>query len=943
MLAVQIMRMAYAEGLTTPEIEYSEGGIMVDNKTRFADLREMLDSSKENLKMDAMKRVISMVAKGKDCSELFPAVVKNVAAKNLELKKLVYVYLVRYAEEQQELALLSISTFQRGLKDHNQLIRASALRVLSSIRVSMIAPVMMLAIKEAVRDMSAYVRKVAAHAIPKLFSLEPELQPQLIECIDFLLGDKRTLVLGSAVYAFEETCPDQLQLLHKHYRSLCRALVDVDEWGQVIMISLLTRYARTQFVAPKNDNPLDPDHFLLLQSAKPLLQNRNCSVVMAVAQLFYHVAPPQQLSIVSKALVRLLSGPREVQYVVLVNIATICAVSDSNSNIFEPYLKSFFVRNGDSMHVKLLKLQILKSLATESNVQIVLKELQTYVKMNDLAGPAIEAIGHCALQVGAVAELCLTGLVSLIANSNEELVSSVVVVLKKLLHQKAPLSLLVRLLRLINSIKAPSARACVIWLVSTHINQVRGYSIDLLRIVAKTFASEAEIVKLQTLNLAVKLWVLEREKSELLVQYVLQLARYDKSYDVRDRCRFIRNLILRPKKLNITLLLSEKPSPISQSQFKDRELYQLGTLSHLLNQKCSNYKELPEFCEVQPDPCARKDPEIVIPQNTLIKEETTNLNKGFYSSDTCEDETDESDDDEESESSNLDETGDSESDESEDESEDYESEEECNGLQSSNVVINTPNVTKNDMDLLLDLDFSSVSIGIVNSKWKRTSAMAPSDNSYEILSPTQTGDLSIKAIFTRSPSLFSNTMVSIDLEIFISSNNNNSTISLIPLDDSKNTSGPIHVNIISKTLYKTNIGINFEDTVKVSKWKCIWECETKKNEFAVEISAPLGEQVEAIEMSKVQFDSEASKLTGMYYSKVPINLDKWTSFDIYHHCNCKLILGTEGYFAAETVANKQLLLLKFDTNEKNVEIFSENVLFGNLFANYIQTWKNNTR
>ncbi len=79
-----------------------------------------------------------MVAKGKDASDLFPAVVKNVAAKNLEvlpfvvifyssyyfgsnglklqLKKLVYVYLVRYAEEQQDLALLSISTFQRALK-----------------------------------------------------------------------------------------------------------------------------------------------------------------------------------------------------------------------------------------------------------------------------------------------------------------------------------------------------------------------------------------------------------------------------------------------------------------------------------------------------------------------------------------------------------------------------------------------------------------------------------------------------------------------------------------------------------------------------------------------------------------------------------------------------------------------------------------------------------
>lgn len=33
-----------------------------------------------------------------------------------QVKKLVYVYLMRYAEEQQDLALLSISTFQRALK-----------------------------------------------------------------------------------------------------------------------------------------------------------------------------------------------------------------------------------------------------------------------------------------------------------------------------------------------------------------------------------------------------------------------------------------------------------------------------------------------------------------------------------------------------------------------------------------------------------------------------------------------------------------------------------------------------------------------------------------------------------------------------------------------------------------------------------------------------------
>ena len=81
---------------------------------KHGDLRNMLDSNKDQLRLEAMKRIIGMVAKGKDASDLFPAVVKNVVSKNIEIKKLVYAYLIRYAEEQQDLALLSISTFQRA-------------------------------------------------------------------------------------------------------------------------------------------------------------------------------------------------------------------------------------------------------------------------------------------------------------------------------------------------------------------------------------------------------------------------------------------------------------------------------------------------------------------------------------------------------------------------------------------------------------------------------------------------------------------------------------------------------------------------------------------------------------------------------------------------------------------------------------------------------------
>jgi len=48
------------------------------------------------------------------------------------------------------------------------LLTLSALRVLTSIRVPIIAQLQTMAIKQCVRDSSAYVRKAAAHAVAKV-------------------------------------------------------------------------------------------------------------------------------------------------------------------------------------------------------------------------------------------------------------------------------------------------------------------------------------------------------------------------------------------------------------------------------------------------------------------------------------------------------------------------------------------------------------------------------------------------------------------------------------------------------------------------------------------------------------------------------------------------------------------------------------------------------
>jgi AP-3 complex subunit beta len=181
-----------------------------------------------------------------------------------------------------------------------------ALRVLSGIKVPMIGSIVVLAIRKCAADPSPYVRKAAAFAIPKCYrydlvfqvgterapdptsSLDTSHLPELISIITTLLKDQSPLSIGNTAVAFEAVCPTRLDLLHLHYRRLCRTLADVDEWGQVNLLSLLVRYVRTMLPKPADSGEdIDPDLQLLLSSSEPLFMSRNPAV-----GLFYECVMP---------------------------------------------------------------------------------------------------------------------------------------------------------------------------------------------------------------------------------------------------------------------------------------------------------------------------------------------------------------------------------------------------------------------------------------------------------------------------------------------------------------------------------------------------------------------------------------------------------------------------------------------------------------------------
>ncbi|KAG0368710.1 AP-3 complex subunit beta-2, partial [Mortierella sp. AD032] len=393
------------------------------NEDKMRQIRKNLDSRYEKEKLDGLKRLIAMISKGRDVSEFFPDVVKNVASNSLEVRKLVYIYILRYAEQEQDLALLSINTFQKDLSDKNQLIRAMALRVMSGIRVPVISPIVMLGIKKCVTDLSPYVRKIAAHAIPKCYQLDPAQKDALVDIISTMLGDNSTFTIGSVLMAFNQVCPDRFDLIHPQYRKLCKMLVDMDEWGQITAMDLLLRYSRTQFLNPigksttapstqakkeksvvksfysdddsdvshhssdssdseseEENHSVDPDLAYLLKCALPLLQGRNSQVVLSVAKLYMHLAPMEESYKIGRPLVRLLRTHREIQYVVLNNIV---AIASQRPYVFDQFYQHFFVRSTDPVFIRNLKLDILTLIATESNITFILRELQEYVKSSN--------------------------------------------------------------------------------------------------------------------------------------------------------------------------------------------------------------------------------------------------------------------------------------------------------------------------------------------------------------------------------------------------------------------------------------------------------------------------------------------------------------------------------------------------------------------------------
>ncbi|KAE8729801.1 AP-1 complex subunit beta-1 [Hibiscus syriacus] len=559
-------------------------------KGEIPELKEELNSQYKDKRKDAVKKVIAAMTVGKDVSSLFTDVVNCMQTENLELKKLVYLYLINYAKSQPDLAILAVNTFVKDSQDPNPLIRALAVRTMGCIRVDKITEYLCDPLQRCLKDDDPYVRKTASICVAKLYDINAELVEDrgFLESLKDLISDNNPMVVANAVAALAEIQENSsgpiFEITTPTLTKLLTALNECTEWGQVFILDALSRYRATDAREAEN----------IVERVTPRLQHANCAVVLSAVKMIL-----QQMELITSTdvvrnlckkmappLVTLLSAEPEIQYVALRNINLIV---QRRPTILAHEIKVFFCKYNDPIYVKMEKLEIMIKLASDRNIDQVLLEFKEYATEVDVdfVRKAVRAIGRCAIKLDRAAERCISVLLELIKIKVNYVVQEAIIVIKDIFRRYPNTyeSIIATLCESLDTLDEPEAKASMIWIIGEYAERIDNAD-ELLESFLESFPEEPPQVQLQLLTATVKLFLKKpTEGPQQMIQVVLNNATVETDNpDLRDRAYIYWRLLSTDPEAAKDVVLAEKPvisddSNQLDSSLLDELLANIATLS----------------------------------------------------------------------------------------------------------------------------------------------------------------------------------------------------------------------------------------------------------------------------------------------------------------------------------------------------------------------------
>jgi AP-4 complex subunit beta-1 len=230
-------------------------------------------------KKDVIKRVIAYMTLGVDVSKLFYEMVKASITDDIVLKKMVFLYIVNYADQVEQGAILAINTFLKDMKNPNPKIRGLALRSLCSLKFKGAYEYFANSLYDSLKDAHPYVRKTAVIALLKVYHLDPKLLTNKdYDTLYEMIGDKDSLVVMNVLYVLGEILKKEggIQITGKMIIHLLSMFNELNEWGQCVVLNLISKYK------PKDEKQM----FDIMNILEEYLKSRSGTLVLELSKVF---------------------------------------------------------------------------------------------------------------------------------------------------------------------------------------------------------------------------------------------------------------------------------------------------------------------------------------------------------------------------------------------------------------------------------------------------------------------------------------------------------------------------------------------------------------------------------------------------------------------------------------------------------------------------------
>lgn len=549
-------------------------------KNEIYELRDKLATTDPDTLKTTIPRVLNHMRCGEDVSSLFSQMLMCVQTADISLKRQIYLYLVTYSRQEPEQSIMAVNAFIKDSEDSNPFVRALAVRTMCKIKLETVAEYMIIPLKKSMGDQEPYVRKTAALAVAKLYEVVPESieNAGMLEMLLDMINDENPLVIANATTALLEINERRkekiLKLDKDNISPILAATTQASECVSVLLLDSLANYV------PESQDEAS----FLIDRMIPFLNLSNPAMVIGAFRIIYQnmerakrdtnelfkqIIPPF-LTLISRE-------QSEIQYVVL---RTLSLFVQKYPKVLSKDVRIFFCKYNEPSYVKMEKLNIILTIATPINVQLILSEFEEYCNSVDVnfVRKCVDGIGQIAIKIPSAARGCVDLLMKMVERKAEYAVEQSIIVVANILRAFPGSfeSIISKVCSSIDTIKEPKSKAALIWILGEYSSLIENVDV-LIDPFLDTFHDEASEVQIQILTTMVKLYIGNPDKTRDQIQFILNEAtKLTVLPDVRNRALiYWRLLSFDTNVAKQTIMFQKDTISIKESKFDDHVLEEL--------------------------------------------------------------------------------------------------------------------------------------------------------------------------------------------------------------------------------------------------------------------------------------------------------------------------------------------------------------------------------